>query len=394
LIADVPLSDIKANRFNSRSNYSKGCIDRMALSMSLHGQMSPVKVRLSKTGEKYELVFGHRRVFAAKQLGWEKIKADLAELSDEQSILQSIVENIDRDDLSDFEKALIFEKLHLEFGKNYQEIGEMIGLSKQSISNYIGMLRLFDSAYLADNPELQQMMYQLSERHARTIMRVPDHKDRENLVRMTLNEDLSVRHLNSVLLRLRSWFNDEDLNERYSYEAIGNEFNGTSVKEITRLINEKFLLSEIGDLANSDRIYLFGGGYTLFSSMKKDLLENKDAESYKHNWSLRVARAFKWKIEKLRITVLSPTSAMATAIVRYSNKSAHFGIRGTVIVVLKQDGWKIVHEHWSKFESSDSKLENELILGDKKFRRQIRHSTEKGRLTQRSVFRISNSVTA
>ena len=155
MLLDLPISSIDWNPYNSRTVYSAIAIDRLAESLRANGQLTTVKVRPSAEHEgRYELIFGHRRVMAARKLGWKTIRAEIVKIAEEEMMSQSLVENFEREDLSDYEKALIFERMNREFGKTYEQIGRMIGISKQHVSNYLAMLRLFDPDVLSSNPEI------------------------------------------------------------------------------------------------------------------------------------------------------------------------------------------------------------------------------------------------
>jgi ParB family transcriptional regulator, chromosome partitioning protein len=81
--------------------------------MSVVGQLSPIRIRInsSNSSKHYQLIFGHRRLIAAQKLGWMTIKAEIADASDEDVIILSIAENLNRKDFTDFEKAQLFKKL-------------------------------------------------------------------------------------------------------------------------------------------------------------------------------------------------------------------------------------------------------------------------------------------
>jgi ParB family chromosome partitioning protein len=119
-LCEIDLGLLDDNPFNSRLNYDYREIELLAQSISEHGLLSPIKVR--KKANRYQVVFGHRRVRAMKLLKLTTIPADLCELSDQQMCEMSFAENVSREDLSDYEKALHFEKMNREFGKTYEEI--------------------------------------------------------------------------------------------------------------------------------------------------------------------------------------------------------------------------------------------------------------------------------
>jgi ParB/RepB/Spo0J family partition protein len=355
---DLALDDVKFNKHTSRLTYSQASIDRMAKSMFLHGQLSPVKVRPCERTGKYELVFGHRRVLAARNLGWKTIRGEVIDATDDQVIQQGLVENIEREGISDFEKAVIFQKLNLEFNKTYEQIGQIVGLSKQSISNYIAMLSLFDPYLLRNDPRLLEMMRTITERHARVLQRVHDQKTREDLLRMTVMEDVSARHLANIVSRLRGWFHECDLKASAENATFGKKekkFAMEASRRIRLLLNNTFLFARAGDRFSFDRLYLFGEGYSVFPgiSVEKELLEGEKAVSYNHSWLDDAGPKMMWKIEEAKIKILSRTSALATLGLVYSdNAHRDFRCRGTVILVWKKGDWRIVHEHWSELETN------------------------------------------
>lgn len=108
-------------------------------SINAHGLLQPVKVR--PRGDKYEIVYGNRRVAAAKELRWTKIEAIVEELNDEEAYLQSAIENLHRDDLTVFEEARIYEELRAR-GLSISQIAEKVNKSHGQITNRLSLLRL------------------------------------------------------------------------------------------------------------------------------------------------------------------------------------------------------------------------------------------------------------
>jgi ParB family chromosome partitioning protein len=281
MIKEIPLDSIKHSPFSSRLSYSPTSIDEMANSMAVNGQLVTVKVRPInelRKGEgkdsEYELIFGYRRFLAAKKLGWKTIRAEIVHADDEETLRQSLVENFEREELSDYEKACIFETLNTRYNKTYDDIGRIVGISKQQVSSYIGMLRLFDASDLASDSELRNGMLQITEHHARILSRVGDKRTRADLVRMIIKDKLSVRDLTHVVSRLRSWFSSDDYqsSERRA-EAISNfalsmnsHVSDNDQEAIIDVVFKKFQLAEKGDFESFKNLYLVGSGFTLFPS--------------------------------------------------------------------------------------------------------------------------------
>ena len=103
---------------------------------------------------------------------WKSIRAELVEATDFEMMTQSLMENFGREDITDYEKAVVFNKLNKDFGKTYDDIGKIAGISKSHISGYISMLRMFDQQDLLSNPRLAESMLKITEHHARILTRV------------------------------------------------------------------------------------------------------------------------------------------------------------------------------------------------------------------------------
>jgi len=91
---DIQLNLIEDNPFNSRLVYDGIELRNLAISLNQSGLLTPVKVRRHEKG--YQLVFGHRRVRAARLNSWETIRANISQCSDDEMLKQSIIENLER----------------------------------------------------------------------------------------------------------------------------------------------------------------------------------------------------------------------------------------------------------------------------------------------------------
>lgn len=351
LITEIPLSAIESNPYNSRLKYSEPSNERIARSLASSGQLCTVKVRHStKSKNKFELVYGHRRVFAAQKLRWRTIRAEIVELSDQQMIEQSLIENFEREELSDYEKALIFQRLCVVFKKTYEQVGKLVGISKQHVCTYLSMLRLFDQEYLVANPDLVDSLHNIAEHHARIISTVHDKETRADLVRMTVRGKLTVKQLSDTVSRLRSWFTEydersSDIEPRYDVER---EVSGEESK-IKKVVLNEFELAYEGDFSKYRDMHLFDEGFSMFCSTSPfERIDHSDALTRDLHWFYQVMPRSSYRIDDLKTTVLTE-AALCTFIVRYSDPTiTNFRrVRGTMVLVKKRGDWKVLHEHWS-----------------------------------------------
>ncbi len=281
----------------------------MSTSLGKHGQLVAVKVRSSPKHEgKYELVYGHRRFLAAKNLGWKSIKAEIIQADESQMIFQSLIENLEREELSDYEKAVTFKRLNKDFHLTYQQIGELFGFSKTHIGNYVSMLGLFDSDYLASEPEVVGWLHKVTEHHARVLLRVKDIGTRKDLLGKVAKENISVRELTNIVDRLRSWFKSDsedlaaervdDINSSPAPSTNSYEYNQR--QQILSLIVNKLRLIHSGDFKSVEDMRIFDDGFTLFSAFPPfEKVEKGYAISKVKNWSYECAPKLTCKVTDL-----------------------------------------------------------------------------------------------
>jgi ParB/RepB/Spo0J family partition protein len=358
LLSDLPVERIHPNPFNSRANYSPASITKLAESMKHAGQLSPVRVRRGRKIDEYELIYGHRRLFAAKTLGWKSIKGEILEnVRDSEMIIHSFVENAERQDLSDFEKAMVFDKTKRLLGISYAEIGVIFGVSKQLVSNHLAMLRLFPPEDLESDAALKEALYQISEHHARVLLRVDDSGTRENLAKMVVNENLSVRELSKLMQRLRSWFmysepegvESKNLSTDYEKYYRQEEMNG-----IRRVIDTEVGLCASKDSFERELASIYDREYALYSGIPPfTLLESERALTRERFFYECVVSSCKPSLEDIKINLLG-NAAVATLTlilaIPHENGSVSARFRGTIVLVKRRSNWKIIHEHFSSLE--------------------------------------------
>jgi ParB family chromosome partitioning protein len=349
---NLPLSRIDSNPFNSRKRYSAESIESMKRSISVTGLLTPVKVRPSpRFKNRFELVYGHRRLLAFKELKIETIRAEMVQATDEEMITQSLIENLDREDLSDFEKAQVFEKMHQQFGYKYEQIGSVFGLSKQHVSNTLAMLRLFDENFLYQNPDVYEALQKLTEHHCRILSKVRDQRTRGNLAKVVVTDKLSVRDLSHLLGRLRSWFDKGDESDHANATSLVDK-RVSEREKIQEVVINEFKFASLEDFESFKNVHLFGEGFTMYTSIPPlNRIENSFAMAKKYEWFSKIIPLLSWQIEDLDIKILGQTTAMATFSVHYEamhmKKLVKTGSRVTMVLVKTHNGWKIIHEHWS-----------------------------------------------
>lgn len=136
---EIELSKIVENPHQVRPIFTNEELWELAESIKDNGLLQPIKVRPTNQG--YELVYGHRRVAAMRLLGWVKCEAIVEDVSDEDSLVQSLAENLQRQDLDILDEAHSFQLL-IERGYTLKEIAELVKKPQGRISNRLSILRL------------------------------------------------------------------------------------------------------------------------------------------------------------------------------------------------------------------------------------------------------------
>ena len=186
-ILQVPIEDIIPNRFQPRLSFDDASLADLASSIKEHGIIQPLVLR--RKNDKYEIIAGERRFKAAKMAGLVSVPAVISNLDDNTSAEVAIVENIQRKDLTAIEEARSYQALLNKGYMTQEELARKMGLSQSAISNKLRLLTLDEAVQEAILAE------KISERHARTLLKVPSHEKQRELLNKVINERLTVKQL-------------------------------------------------------------------------------------------------------------------------------------------------------------------------------------------------------
>ena len=143
LVVNLAISDIDKNPFQTRYVDDDEALEELADSIKANGVVQPIMVRPSDEDEgRYVLILGERRLHASKKAGKTHIPAMVRRVSLQQAAEMTIIENLQREDLSALEQAEAFRVLSRDFNLTQQQIGERVGLSRASVTNYMRLLKL------------------------------------------------------------------------------------------------------------------------------------------------------------------------------------------------------------------------------------------------------------
>ena len=358
-LVDIPLSVVTDNPFNPRTEYTGEEEAKLSHSMDRIGLLSPIRVRRRVGG--YQVVYGHRRVRAARLLGWTTITAEVAEYSDKDMALLALAENTERNSLSDYEKASAFHRMSVELGLTYEEIGRLVGCSKSHISNYLRMLDLFDEKTFRADSTLRALLPRVSEHHARILARIENDADRAMALKLAVSDQLSVRELERVVSKFRSWFVKSDslqdqMPSPHTVDLQRDE-RQPDIMEIFNILSLDFESPHMRDFDSFLRIHSFESGFSIYSTFPPHRrLSNEEALEKEREWFYEIAPSYKAKLRNIDVKFYDQI-AIATLYVDYSkpdDSRITTSSGGTVVLVKKGGMWVIVHEHWSNCRAKSS----------------------------------------
>jgi ParB family transcriptional regulator, chromosome partitioning protein len=141
-VVHLPIDVIEKNPYQTRSVFDEESLSELRDSIKEHGVVQPVVVRPAEEEGHYILVLGERRLRASRMAGKETVPTLVRRLSPQQAAEMTVLENIVREDLNPIEQAEAFRVLSLEFKLTQAQIADRIGLSRETVSNYMRLLRL------------------------------------------------------------------------------------------------------------------------------------------------------------------------------------------------------------------------------------------------------------
>ena len=182
---------IKPSRNQPRKYFDDYELKTLAESFRVSGLIQPLTVRKNDEGE-YELVAGERRLRAAKLAGLRRVPCILHKTDDTTAAIYSVIENLQRCDLSFFEEAYAIERLITDLGLSQSEVASRLGVAQSTLSNKLRILKL--------DGELKARIASagLTERHARALLRLPDDKKSDTLDKI-IAEGLNLKQTEELI---------------------------------------------------------------------------------------------------------------------------------------------------------------------------------------------------
>ncbi len=197
----VNINKVEPNREQPRKNFDEDALLELAESIKQFGVLQPLLVQDKETY--YEIVAGERRWRAAKLAGVKEIPIIVKNLTPQEIVEISLIENIQREDLNPIEEAIAFKRLLTEFNLKQDEVAERVSKSRTTVTNSMRLLKL--------DEKVQQMVIDemLTTGHARALLAIENHEKQYTVAQKVFDEKLSVRETEKLVKKLAKT-NDSD----------------------------------------------------------------------------------------------------------------------------------------------------------------------------------------
>ncbi|EMZ6748480.1 ParB/RepB/Spo0J family partition protein [Listeria monocytogenes] len=222
-VQNIAIKEIKPNPYQPRKIFDAKAINELRDSIKIHGVLQPIILRITDKG--YEIVVGERRYRAAKEAKLKEIPAVVRDLTEEEMMELSVIENLQREDLSPLEEAESYQFLMKKLSLTQAKLAERVGKSRPYIANFVRLLTL---------PEEVQVMLRdgsLSAGHGRVLLGLKLKKNIIPTAKKAVAQGLTVRQLEDVV---------NNLNENVSRETIKPARVPIFIRESESQLRDKF----------------------------------------------------------------------------------------------------------------------------------------------------------
>ncbi|EHD4907231.1 ParB/RepB/Spo0J family partition protein [Listeria monocytogenes] len=222
-VQNIAIKEITPNPYQPRKIFDAKAINELRDSIKIHGVLQPIILRNTDKG--YEIVVGERRYRAAKEAKLKEIPAVVRDLTEEEMMELSVIENLQREDLSPLEEAESYQFLMKKLSLTQAKLAERVGKSRPYIANFVRLLTL---------PEEVQVMLRdgsLSAGHGRVLLGLKLKKNIIPTAKKAVAQGLTVRQLEDVV---------NNLNENVSRETIKPARVPIFIRESESQLRDKF----------------------------------------------------------------------------------------------------------------------------------------------------------
>ena len=221
-IVELNLDELRPNPYQPRKKFDEEALNELAASIKEHGVFQPIIVK--KTIKGYDIVAGERRFRASKKAGLTTIPAIIEEFSDDEMMQISLLENLQREDLTAIEEAKAYKSIIEASNITQDELAKRVGKSRSHITNILGLLNL--------PKKVQDMVLkdQISMGHARCLSKLSDPDVINTMAEMIIEKGISVREIEDII----SGGNYEKINPTISNKKKENNESHQRLQSVLR----------------------------------------------------------------------------------------------------------------------------------------------------------------
>lgn len=252
----IPVEQIIPNPNQPRKTFEDESLTELAESIRTFGVIQPIQVR-KVDNELYELVSGERRLRASKLAGIQEIPAMEVTISDKDSAVIAIIENVQREDLSFFEEAESYRQLIKYYDMTQEQVAALIGKSQSFVANKIRLLKLDDRVIQAVKTN------QLSERHARALLKIPDEAIQREVIEQIHKQDLNVKKTEALVEKVREEVMTNNYDEKITpgkkarvKSFINAQIYINTIKSAFKVVKENKRSAKYKETEKDDRIVI------------------------------------------------------------------------------------------------------------------------------------------
>ena len=187
----IQVDKIRPNPYQPRQFFEQTALEELASSIKEHGLMQPITVRV--IGDAYQLIAGERRLKASKLVGLTEIPSVITDVSNQDSAVLALIENLQRENLNFIEESQAYHDIIKDHGYTQQQLAKSVGKNQSTVANKLRLLKL-------PNEVVKRIVESnLSERHARALLRLPDEKSQLKVLKLVIDKELNVKRTEEMI---------------------------------------------------------------------------------------------------------------------------------------------------------------------------------------------------
>ena len=261
----VNINKVEPNKEQPRKNFDEDALLELSESIKQFGVLQPLLVVDRK--DYYEIIAGERRWRAAKMAGLKKVPVIIKDLTEQEIVEISLIENIQRENLNPIEEAIAYKRLLNEFNLKQDEVAERVSKGRTAVTNSMRLLKLCD--------KVQQMVIDdmISTGHARALLGITDEEKQYTLAQKIFDEKISVRDTEKLVKKMQKQKNApaKEVNpEKKKLDAVYQE----AEEKMKTILGTKVIINQKDSMKGKIEIEYYSPDeltriYELIESIKK-----------------------------------------------------------------------------------------------------------------------------